>query len=187
MKLIASALVAATSVVALSAQAQSSQPATPWYAGGSLAYTHYNDPTFGGSITDSSGTGGKIYGGYSFTPNFALEAGYAALGKAQVSGANRNGFVGDTDVKGQGLFLDAVGTVPFGQGFSGLGRLGIVRSKIKAFGIDENSTEWKFGLGGQYDFDPHLGVRAEWERYYFKPIDDKGNTDQYSVGLNYKF
>ena len=186
MKLIASALLAATSLVALSAQAQSAAPATPWYAGGSIAYSHYNDPNFGGAIDDSSGTGGKVYGGYSFTPNFALEAGYAALGKAHVNGATR-GPGGNTDVKGQGLFLDAVGTLPFSQGFSGLGRVGIVNSKIKAFGMDENSTEWKFGAGVQYDFDPHLGVRGEWERYYFKPVDDKGNTDQYSVGLNYKF
>ena len=39
----------------------------------------------------------------------------------------------------------------------------------------------------QYDFDPKLGIRGEWERYRFDALGTKSNADMYSVGLNYKF
>ena len=39
----------------------------------------------------------------------------------------------------------------------------------------------------QYDFDPQLGIRGEWERYRFDALGAKSNADMYSVGLNYKF
>jgi OOP family OmpA-OmpF porin len=69
-------------------------------------------------------TGFKLFGGYQFNRNFSLEGGYFDLGKF--------GFTATTvpvgtlrgDIKLRGLNLDAVGTLPFTEKFSGFGRVG---------------------------------------------------------------
>ena len=48
-------------------------------------------------------------------------------------------------------------------------------------------ASYKVGAGVQYDFDPKLGIRGEWERYRFDALGTKSNADMVSVGLNYKF
>jgi OOP family OmpA-OmpF porin len=173
MKLFAKALVSAAALVALSAQAQGP------YVGGSLGSTKYNGPDIGGVSTDDSGTGGKLYGGYEITPNIAVEAGYANLGKASSAAGH---------VKGEGIFVDAVGKVPITDSFSALGRIGAFNGKAKTnLGDSDRDTNAKFGLGVQYDFNKQTSLRGEWERYKFKAFGEKADTDMYSVGVNYKF
>lgn len=147
--------------------------------GGSLASTRWKGDDIGGLSTDKSATGGKIYGGYAFTPNFGLEAGYASLGKFDSAAGS---------VKADGFFADAVGTLPLGSGFSALGRVGLFNGKLdSSLAGDDRGTSYKVGAGLQYDFDPRLAVRGEWERYRFDALGGKSNADMYSVGLNYKF
>jgi OOP family OmpA-OmpF porin len=148
------------------------------YAGASLGSTRYKDD-IGGLSTDRSGSGGKIYGGYGITPNVALEAGYADLGKASSAAGS---------VREHGVFLDLVGSVPVGQSFSLLGRVGAFNGHSRVTGgSNESGTDAKYGLGVQYDFTKQAGIRGEWERYRFKSFGAKTNSDMYSVGLNYKF
>lgn len=173
MKIIAKALVSAVAVAAFSAHAEG------LYVGGSLGTSRYNGPDVGGLSTDSSSNGGKLYGGYGFTPNFGVEAGYADLGKAQSAAG---------DVRGHGIFVDAVGTVPLSEGLSALGRVGLFNGKAKSsFGTSDSGTNYKVGLGLQYDFNKQTGIRGEWERYRFDALGTKANTDLYSIGVNYKF
>ncbi|HOY34508.1 MAG TPA: porin family protein [Piscinibacter sp.] len=148
--------------------------------GGSLGNSRVQGDSLGGAATvDRSSTGGKLYGGYAFTPNFGLEAGYARLGKF----SNGNG-----DVKADGFYTDAVGTLPLGNGFSALGRIGLFNGKLDSSTAgSDRGTSYKVGAGVQYDFDKQLGVRGEWERYRFDALGSKSNADMYSVGLNYKF
>ncbi|WP_298830300.1 porin family protein [uncultured Piscinibacter sp.] len=147
--------------------------------GGSLASSRWKGDDIGGLSTDKSATGGKIYGGYGFTPNFGLEAGYATLGKFESAAGS---------VKADGFFADAVGTLPLGNGFSALGRVGLFNGKLdSSLAGDDRGTSYKVGAGLQYDFDPRLALRGEWERYRFDALGAKSNTDLYSVGLNYKF
>ena len=147
--------------------------------GGSLASTRWKGDDIGGLSTDKSATGGKIYGGYAFTPNFGLEAGYASLGKFDSAAGS---------VKADGFFADAVGTLPLGSGFSALGRVGLFNGKLdSSLAGDDRGTSYKVGAGLQYDFDPRLAVRGEWERYRFDALGSKSNADMYSVGVNYKF
>jgi OOP family OmpA-OmpF porin len=173
MKLIAKAIVSAAALCAFAAHAEG------LYVGGSLGSTDYKGPDIGGASTDRSGTGGKLYGGYAFNPNVAVEAGYADIGKASSAAGT---------VKGHGVFGDLVGTVPITGNFSALGRVGAFygRAKTDAGGSD-SSTNLKVGLGLQYDFNKQTGLRAEWERYRFKPLGVSTNADMLSVGLNYKF
>ena len=174
MKTIANALVCASLLAGVAAHAEGLS------VGGSLANSRFqSDGIAGAAVNDRTSTGGKIYGGYQFTPNFGLEAGYARLGKFGTDAG---------DVKGDGYYLDGVGTLPLGNNFSLLGRLGAFRGKLKSdLAGSDSGTSYKVGAGVQYDFDKNLGLRGEWERYRFDALGTKSNTDLYSVGVNYKF
>jgi OOP family OmpA-OmpF porin len=173
MKFIAKTLAAATALAALSVHADG------LYIGGSVGNTRYKGDDIGGLATDRSSSGGKLYGGYSFTPNIGVELGWAELGKFKSAAG---------EVKGNGVFVDAVGTVPFTESLSGLARVGLFNGKLdSSLAGSDRGTSYKFGAGLQYDFNKKAGVRGEWERYRFNALNTKTNTDMLSVGLNYKF
>lgn len=172
---------AAAFAVAGTAQAQLT--ATPgYYIGGNVAQSHLKDDSPAGAETDRSDTGYKFYGGYQFTPNFALEAGYAGLGKFQAPSG---------DVKARGLYLDAVGTIPLAPQWSALGRVGVVDTEAKVSGtglsVKDHDTGLKVGAGLQYDFSPTTALRGEWERYRVGLDSVRSNIDQYSLGVVVKF
>jgi OOP family OmpA-OmpF porin len=149
------------------------------YAGGNLGLSHYKGDSLFGSSTDSSDTALKLYGGYGITPNFAVESGYSRIGKFKSS-------LGD--LRASGLYVDAVGLLPLGNGFTALGRAGLFNGKLdSSFAGSDRGTSLKIGAGVQYDLASNIGVRGEWERYRFDALNTKTNADVYSVGLNYKF
>lgn len=173
MKFIAKALVSAAALAAFAAHAEGP------YVGGSIGSSRYKGPDVGGLSTDRSATGGKLYGGYGITPNFAVEAGYADLGKAESAAGS---------VRGHGLFVDLVGTVPISESFSALGRIGAFNGRTSlSDGSSESSTNPKYGVGLQYDLNKQTAVRGEWERYKFKAFGETANTNLYTVGVNHKF
>lgn len=175
MKTIANALVCASLLAGAAAQAQGLS------IGGNVGTSRYKGDDVGGVATDRSDTGGKLYGGYQFTPHLGIEAGYASLGKFQSAAGQR---------KGTGVFVDAVGTLPLGNNFSALGRVGAFNGKLEDTfaGSSDKGTNVKVGAGVQYDLSKNTAVRGEWERYRFDASGGtKANTDLYSVGLNYRF
>ncbi len=152
------------------------------------------------TTTDNRGTGYKLYGGYQFTPNFALEGGYFDLGRFNsLSNTTPTGTFNDT-TRVRGLNLDLVGTLPISDRFSVFGRVGAAyaqsRSNFASTGFvpvntsnhSRNGTNVKFGVGVQYAITDALAVRAEFERYRINdPIRNRGNIDMASVGLVYRF
>jgi len=149
---------------------------------------------------DDRDTGYKLYGGYKFNKNFAVEGGYFNLGKF--------GFVATTvpagtltgDIKLQGLNLDAVGILPITERFSAFGRAGLnyaqARDSFTGTGAvtvanpnpRKNDTNHKFGLGLEYALTESLGLRAEAERYRINDaVGNKGDVDLFSVGLVFRF
>ena len=173
MNKIVNALIVSTAALAGAAHAEGIT------IGGSIGSSHYKGADIGGAATDRSDTGLKLYGGWAFTPNLGVEAGWADVGKFR-SGAG--------DLKGRGLYVDAVGTLPLANNFSALARVGVVAGKVDStLAGSEHSTNLKVGAGLQYDFDKNVGMRAEWEHYRFKAFGSASNTDVYSLGVNYKF
>lgn len=159
------------------AAAASSTYAQSAYVGGNVGTTDWKSDSINGIPGSSKGTSYKLYGGYSFTPNVALEAGYADLGKLS----------GDTgSTKGRGPFIDVVGKMPLANDFSALGRIGVFNGKLSSNGngvsTSNSSTNPKYGLGLQYDLSKTSAIRGEWERYRFKASDTHTNADQFSVG-----
>lgn len=193
--------------------------ATPVFAGdvyvvGSIGYSRVdldkatvdNDLTSAGatnvnSTLDKNDTGYKIQIGYQFNQNFTVEGGYVDLGKAKYS-ASYTGGNAAADAKASGINIAAIGILPINESFSVFGKLGLINAKVEisasatgpggsASGT-ASATKWKpnFGIGGTYNINKQVGIRAEIER--FSKLGDSDNTgesnvDMLSAGVMYKF
>jgi OmpA-OmpF porin, OOP family len=153
------------------------------------------------SITDDKhDTAYKIFGGYKFNRNFALEGGYFNLGRFGFTSTTTPAGTFAGKIKVQGLNLDAVGIVPLTEKFSAFGRLGLqyaqARDNFTATGAatatnpnpSKSAANLKAGLGVQYDFTESLGMRGEWERYRINDaVGNRGDVNVLSVGLVFLF
>lgn len=160
------------------------------------ACTELGGVGFSGSCDDTS-TGKKIFLGYQFNPNFALEGGYVDLGKFKANGAVL-GIPVSAYAKAKTWQLVAVGTLPLANNFSVFGKAGFhnwdADAGVTALGLTSTTSDkgidFTFGLGAGYDITKNLGLRLEWERFRHVGEDDttgKSNVDLLSVGLRYRF
>lgn len=166
------------------------------YVGGNVgrASTDFNAPAplvapVLGYTEDDRDTAWKLFGGYQFHRNFAVEAGYFDLGRydygyAAPSGAGNSRY--------QGLNLDLVGTLPISDRFSAFARLGAAytRARSNFGGTSETRRDWgpKGGLGIEYAVTPQFAVRGEWERYRVRDaFRGRGDIDVASIGVVYRF
>ena len=191
--------------------------AAGWYVGGSIGQSrvNYSSSTLvsdlaAGGITgtgtvSTNDTAGKLFVGYQFNPNLALEGGYFNMGTfLKANGTFTKPAPGGTfaaTAKGQGGNFDVVGMLPFGQGFAGIGRLGVAYFETKAeatasvagFSGYSNATSNKTvvdaGLGLQYEFTKSVAGRLEWQRYFKVGNSNtgSGDVDFYSLGITVKF
>lgn len=147
--------------------------------GANIGGSHFKSQDLPGLPTDHSTTGGKLYGGYSINPYLGVEGGWVDLGKFKGPAGN---------LRGSGLFVDGVGTLPLGNNVSVLGRLGVFNGRLDDSATDhDRGTSVKLGAGLEYAIDKNLAVRGEWERYHFDALNSAPNVDLYSVGLRYRF
>lgn len=140
----------------------------------------------------------RVLGGYSFNPNFALEASWFDLGEygfnAGLLPAAALG--GDADMNGYGL--DLVGTWPLAERLSFLARLGISNTRIEQDfsnslggrlpnGSDRNADA-HYGIGLQYAVNDKVSLRTEYTRYNIDGnlvTDD--SVDALTLGVVYRF
>jgi OmpA-OmpF porin, OOP family len=212
------AVAATVAAVVFVAMATSTSPSAMaedlgWYGGANIGRSAatIDDPRItsglasGGLATSSisdrdRSTGFKLYGGYQFHRNFALEGGYFDLGKFGYTANTVPAGTLDGNIKLKGFNLDAVGILPFNERFSALGRVGLNYAKASdsftgtgAVNVtnpnpSKSGTNYKVGLGLQYAFTDALGLRAEVERYRVNDaVGNKGHVDLFSVGLVYRF
>lgn len=145
-------------------------------------------------------TGFKLYGGYQFNRNFALEGGYFDLGRFGYTANTVPAGTLDGNIKLKGFNLDAVGILPITDRLSALGRVGLnyaqARDSFTGTGAvnvtnpspSKSGTNYKLGVGLQYAFTEALGMRAEVEHYRVNDaIGNKGHVDLFSLGLVYRF
>lgn len=168
-----------------------------FYAGASIGQSSAKDFCNGlsgpGVTCDDQDTAWKVFGGYQFHPNVAIELGYADLGEAKASGGGAT----FTD-KATAWDLTGVGSWSFANQFSVYGRFGFYHGEVKSdaslvgFGSASDSkttTDITFGLGARYDITRNIGVRAEWQRYadMKDAADGKSDVDVLSIGVVYVF
>lgn len=223
-----SLVLAATAQVAAAQDtpAKAGGAASPWYVGVGIGLSDASIPeqTIGGinsvlsaangatfSVIDKDkrSTGVKYLVGYSLNRNFAVEGGYAVLGKSSVSMDFRSGTPVSASVGGFNMeyemtaaFVDVVGMLPLGEKWSLIGRIGASYGKVAAdfngtpitFIVSnddksESKVREKFGAGADYHLNPAFTVRAEWERY--KMPDPFSNelfdVDTATLSLLYRF
>ena len=138
----------------------------------------------------------KLFGGYQFNPNFALEAAFVDLGDVTYSGF----FTGPPPVTGpvtggriqnSGLNLSAVGVVPLGQRFVLFGKVGMFLWYSEARDVtggfltysEEDGADLSFGLGASVALGQRVSLRAEWERFDMSNVD----VDLVTVGFAFRF
>ncbi len=148
---------------------------------------------------DDRDTGYKLFGGYKFNRNVAVEGGYFDLGKFGYAATMNPSATLNGNIKLKGLNLDLVGMLPITEKLSAFGRAGVNYAQAKgAFTGTESSvyppnpskrdTNYKLGLGLQYALTDSLAMRAEVERYRINDaVGNKGDIDLVSVGLVYQF
>jgi OOP family OmpA-OmpF porin len=150
-----------------------------FYGGASIGGSDWNH-SLAGVDGNSHGVTGKVYGGYNFTPNFALEAGAARLGSMSDPGGR---------IGANAVFVDGVGTWPLGGSkWSLLGRAGLARADFNGSVGNDSGTGLKLGAGVQYDLSPTTALRAEYEQYRIHSVyDSHASVGQVTVGLKAGF
>jgi len=161
-----------------------------FYAGGAIGQAESDgvcDIVAGapGVSCDEKDSSWKIFGGYQFNRNFAVEVGYANFGEANVSGPG-----GSATVEATAFDAVAVGILPLAERFSVYGKLGLFYADVEASNTlgasdSDNETGLTFGVGVRYDFTRNLGVRAEWQRY--QEVGEDIDVSVLSIGVLWKF
>jgi OOP family OmpA-OmpF porin len=134
----------------------------------------------------------KVFGGYQFTQNIGLEAGYVKFNEAEVSG---NGASLSAEPK---TFYTAVtGTLPINEQLSAFAKVGAANTRttvtgtINGVSYSDKTTETSamFGLGLSYAFTPTVSVIAQYENFGKVIKDDSGSlkADLLSIGVSVKF
>lgn len=169
-KIVAVALLSA--VVTLPAYAAGNGP----YAGIKVGSTSVG---FNG-LSKSSDTAYGVHLGYQYSRNFAFEGEYTDLGHFTAAPA----VTGKTDVWG----VSALGIMPLENNFSAFGKLGVVRSSTStSIATGVKRTVATYGLGGQYDATPMIGIRFGWERYGVGVVGQNASDDLYSLAAMFRF
>jgi len=184
--LIAAALAASAAALAVPAQAQSQfidpQAAGP-YVGVGAGASRMKGEDLPGFPSDRSDFGAKVFAGYRFNSFLSAEIGGVNTGRFDTAAGS---------LRGQGMYLDAVGRFPLTGALSATGRVGAFYGKLKdgrsGTQLTDEGTNFKGGLGVQYDLTKNHALSAEWERYRFDGANSGHvKTDLYTVGYKYNF
>lgn len=161
-----------------------------FYMGAGAGATKLDDDSFGDIDLDDSDTGFKVFGGYSFNQNFAVEASYFDFGEASGSFEDFVGTV-NFDVGISGFNASVVGTLPVGDMFSLYGRLGYASYDVDAhatiIGVgsgdaSESDSDMTYGVGGELSFG-QFGMRLEYEAINL----DQGDANMISLSGLFRF
>ncbi len=171
---------------------------------------NYNKIDFNSGVTNTTGTsnldekdnGYKLYLGYNYTKNIAVEVHYADFGEASLSGNNGDRFdLGGTTyefnqtanitIGSKSLGIATVGKTKLTNNIDVFAKIGLHRAKeeanIAATTVSDSTSETKtklfYSAGLSYPITSQLSATAEYQIYKFNDGDIKG----FSVGLNYKF
>lgn len=151
----------------------------------SVDVTPYYYPGLTTAVSDSD-TAFKLFGGYGFNDNVAIEAGYTNFGEFGVAYGD-----GSFDyVEAGALYIAAVGNVPLGP-VTLFGKAGLANWFLDYSGVD---TYWGWawsdtatgidpmvGFGANLDLADAFAVRGEFER--FMDVGDRDMTGQSDVDV----
>ena len=144
----------------------------------------------GGGRVEDSGTGTKLYGGYSFNKYFAAEAAYynfaeASIGAVETSPGSGTFVSASASMKGFGAY--AVGVYPVSKKFNLMAKLGML-SWDADLSVNNNAgsnsgSDPAYAVAASYAFTKELLVTAEWESFNT----DNPEVDMLSLGFRFNF
>jgi len=163
-------------------------------------YSHLKN-TFATSVSNDDAFAGRVYVGYDFHPNFAVEFGYTSwFSKPK---ANLVAPLPTVKASDYPWALDLVGKIKAHvvDQFGLYAKAGVdyINSELKGGGFKVGGDEFNvvYGVGAFYDFTPNISADLSWTRYTANG-DLKANTagtkldyipgmDLYALGVSYKF
>jgi len=166
-----------------------------FYVGASAGNSDMDQSVTEGLITsgtvDGKDSGTKIFGGYRFGRNLAVELAYVDLGKAGYSGDFLGTPVTGGTVKVSGFNTSLVGLYPATDRLELFAKAGLFVWEAKAsdttggapFSDKANGTNLSLGLGANYFFTKNVGARLEWEHFELDP----GKASLLSAGIIVRF
>jgi OmpA-OmpF porin, OOP family len=209
------------------AQGVSSKPVGPWYVGISGGqsradlddWDYYDGYIYGGVVggfngfvtlnADTHDTAWRIFGGYNFTENWAIEGSYTDLGRVKAHYSWSADGTPLFEVTGDQVSWAAAikGTLPINKQFDVFGLLGATsnRTKVNFNEINvtfvggtpsgsDHRTGLMTGLGAEFKPNPNIGIRLEYQNYdQFGGSDQNVNDalrmtiDAWMLGANVKF
>ncbi len=135
-------------------------------------------------LGDSTSFG--IKGTYKFTPNFAIDLGYQNLAEAE-----KTTFGNTSKMSGSQINLGVKGIMPFDNGLSVSGVLGISQLSLDMNDISDDGSDFYFGVGGYYSFTSQFFMGMEYTLfgYSFGDTDEDSSIDvdvlTLNVGMNF--
>lgn len=162
--LLGAILFASTTVAQAQFRARTATPPPGPYVGISVGDTNY-------------GTGIKVFGGASMTPQVGWEAQFVDFGHDRGRGFDSNAWA---------LGASIMGYLPVQRKLTAFGKLGLhyARGEASAFGtrVHDSSLELGIGIGALLQFMPQYALRVEAEN-----IGGGSGLDLISVGVQMKF
>jgi OmpA-OmpF porin, OOP family len=151
--------------LALIAGQSMAQEAAGPYVGGAIAQVRLED-SLGDLSLDASDTGFKLFGGYAFNENFAVELAYID------GGTPEDNIMGvSVEIDPSAIQASAIGSIPFSDAFSMYLRAALLSWKndvvaSNGFNFVEGENEgedFSWGLGGSLRIGGRGTVRLEYE------------------------
>ncbi|MDH4095218.1 MAG: outer membrane beta-barrel protein [Betaproteobacteria bacterium] len=142
-----------------------------------------------GSV-DGSDSGIKLFGGFAFNRNIAVEMAFVDLGELTYSGTYFGTPVTNGTLETSGFNFAAVGTIPLNPSFSLFGKLGLFFWEAEASDVTGgfpfvqtiDDVDVSYGFGASFQFNRNLGMQVEWEQY-----EAADSISLLSVGVVYRF
>jgi OOP family OmpA-OmpF porin len=167
------ATLAALSLCAGLAQAQTANTQPGFYAGIDVGASRLN----AGGLSDDTGTSVGVNGGYRVNRNFAVEGAYDHLGNFSPS------------YQAHALSLSAVGILPLEHGLSVYGKAGFARTEAQAVAASDHNDSPLIGAGVTYDMTSRVFLKAGWDHYtkVGGGQTGEGAANLYDVGVGLRF
>ncbi|MCG2585292.1 outer membrane beta-barrel protein [Massilia sp. TS11] len=169
--------------------AHAAEPGTA-YVGVGVATVDHNADIAGASNMGSTGykASGKIFGGYNFDKNVALEAGYTDFAKSTYNyTAGTASKFAESD--GHAFYVAGKYSVPVNDTVNVYGKLGLTRVKNSVSGAlntSDSNTRAYGGLGAEFALNKQVALNLEYERYGTKTAVG-AKPDVWSAGVKFAF
>lgn len=131
----------------------------------------------------------SIGGGYSFNKMFALEAGYADLGEAEVSVPQ---IAYSATASADGFYFGPRLTLELAPKFEAYGRIGMFvwDGEFKdsdGYSESDDGTDIYFGIGAAYKISDQVSLGADWTRFAGESNGEDADIDTFGAKLKFNF